>query len=124
MQEMTKNSKNTSQCGSATRTADQSSRSRCRGEKSEPSADALRASADGASRTQDLAIFQEFSRPSFHPQCGSSTRSQHLANFTKTQFPPAVRVIHPQSDKKNPVFTRSAGHPSAAPPAVRVIRRS
>ena len=41
-QEMTKNSKNTSQCGSSTRTADGSSRSHCRGEKSEPSADALR----------------------------------------------------------------------------------
>jgi len=103
MQETTKNSKNTSQCGSSTRTADGSSRIHCRKDFPEPSADALRASADGASRTQDLAIF---------------------SGVFKTQFPPAVRVIHPQSTlsqfHKNPVFTRSAGHPSAVAPTVRV----
>jgi len=83
MQETTKNSKNTSQCGSATRTADGSSRSRCRGEKSEPSADALRASADGASRTQDLANFSGCSRE---------------------QFPPAVRMGHPHSHPQSEKF--------------------
>ena len=82
-QETTQNSKKTSQCGSATRTADGSSRSRCRGEKSEPNADALRASADGASRTQDLANFSGSSRKQFSPavRMGHPHCHPHSVNF-------------------------------------------
>ena len=71
-------------------------------EKSEPSADALRASADGASRTQDLANFSWISRKQFSPavRMGHTHCHPHSMNFkavivTMRMKPPAVRVIHP-----------------------------
>ena len=114
-----KNGKNTPQCGSTTRTADQCSRTgylaafptsqHCAGVFPEPSADALRASADEPSRTQYLANFRKFQRSRFHPQCGSaictSIRTQSYSKELKKETCPSAGEA-----------TRSAGQPSALDP--------
>ena len=74
-------------------------------EKSEPSADALRASAGEGSRTQDLAKFRKISKvaDSTRSADGPSALSSALADFQSgykrkvipmRMRPPAVRVSH------------------------------